>query len=622
MRIQVTRARAPLPVACARCSRPISQVCTDGRRRSAAAARRRSGATRSALARSACSSSHAVVTMQVPDGPVDEHRQPGAAGQLEQRRHELVAHAARCRGSSAAGRSRNVVDLACTCTHLRRRAWARPATAARPRTGAPTDTGRVTSTPVPSVDAAPFCAASPPAGCRRCLASLPVFLLGGLAVLVRDDLGFSEVQLGLAASTFFTVAALTAVPAGRVAARIGRVGGDGHRAPRCRAVALLVMAVAHVVRRAAARAGPRRGGQLPRAARHERHARRGRAEAPAGTRVRGQAGRHPGSDAARRLLPPARRADARLARVLRRAAVLAVVYVLLAPRTGRRTGTAGQGAGQCEAAAVRASSSSSMAAALGAAAVNGLAAFLVESAVRSGCHGVRRRRAARHRQRAGRRARVLVGWLADRRTGGHLRIVTAMMATGAVGMALFATGTTAAFVAGTALVFALGWSWPGLHHLRRRAAQPLRARRSRPATPRRACSPVGRPGRWCSACWWRRVLPARVVGRGGGDAGGVGRMVAGEADAGGRPGAAGRAGRLSHGRGPGHHRPWPAPPQTVSGTRRCASGTSSSATSSSSVGKPPHRVGPQVGGGGPVAARAPPGCRRRRRPSRVRSCGP
>jgi hypothetical protein len=57
---------------------------------------------------------------------------------------------------------------------------------------------------------------------------------------------------------------------------------------------------------------------------------------------------------------------------------------------------------------------------------------------------------------------VLVGWLADRREGGHLKIVTAMMATGAVGMALFATGATAAFYAGTALVFALGWSWPGL----------------------------------------------------------------------------------------------------------------------------------------------------------------
>lgn len=53
------------------------------------------------------------------------------------------------------------------------------------------------------------------------LASLPVFLLGGLAVLVRRDLAFGELQLGLAVSTFFAVAAVAAVPAGRIAARLG-----------------------------------------------------------------------------------------------------------------------------------------------------------------------------------------------------------------------------------------------------------------------------------------------------------------------------------------------------------------------------------------------------------------
>ena len=58
-------------------------------------------------------------------------------------------------------------------------------------------------------------------GLSTVLASLPVFLLGGLAVLVREDLAFSEVQLGLAASTFFSIAALTAVAAGRVVARTG-----------------------------------------------------------------------------------------------------------------------------------------------------------------------------------------------------------------------------------------------------------------------------------------------------------------------------------------------------------------------------------------------------------------
>lgn len=53
------------------------------------------------------------------------------------------------------------------------------------------------------------------------LASLPVFLLGGLAVLVRDELNFGELQLGLAVSVFFTMAALSAVAAGRIASRLG-----------------------------------------------------------------------------------------------------------------------------------------------------------------------------------------------------------------------------------------------------------------------------------------------------------------------------------------------------------------------------------------------------------------
>jgi MFS family permease len=79
----------------------------------------------------------------------------------------------------------------------------------------------MTSAQASGVTAGPYRRSVAAGGLSTVLASLPVFLLGGLAVLVRDDLGFTEVQLGLAASTFFSVAALTAVPAGRVAARTG-----------------------------------------------------------------------------------------------------------------------------------------------------------------------------------------------------------------------------------------------------------------------------------------------------------------------------------------------------------------------------------------------------------------
>jgi cyanate permease len=102
------------------------------------------------------------------------------------------------------------------------------------------------------------------------------------------------------------------------------------------------------------------------------------------------------------------------------------------------------------------------AAALASAAVNGLAAFLVESSVASGLSPSGAGVLLGTGSALGVAARVLVGWLADRRADGHLRVVAVMMGTGAVGMSLFVTGEPAAYVAGTALVFALGWSWPGL----------------------------------------------------------------------------------------------------------------------------------------------------------------
>jgi MFS family permease len=59
-------------------------------------------------------------------------------------------------------------------------------------------------------------------------------------------------------------------------------------------------------------------------------------------------------------------------------------------------------------------------------------------------------------------ARLLAGWLADRRTSGHVGMMAAMLAVGAVGVALLAVPGEAALVAGVVLGFGLGWAWPGL----------------------------------------------------------------------------------------------------------------------------------------------------------------
>jgi MFS family permease len=298
-------------------------------------------------------------------------------------------------------------------------------------------------------------------GLSTVLASLPVFLLGGLAVLVRDDLAFSEVQLGLAASTFFCVAAVTAVGAGRLAARIGAWAATvlaavlsaaallGMAAAPSYAVLLLALAVGGVAN-SLAQIGT--NGTLAEVVpKHRQGLAFGvkQAAIPAATLLAGFSLPVLGLTLGWRASFGA-------------AAALAVVYVLFAPRPAERTGAAAKTAGRAGDAAVRALVVVAVAGALAAAAVNGLAAFLVESAVTAGFTASGAGVLLGCGSALGVAARVLVGWLADRREGGHLKIVTAMMATGAVGMALFATGATVAFYAGTALVFALGWSWPGL----------------------------------------------------------------------------------------------------------------------------------------------------------------
>lgn len=59
-------------------------------------------------------------------------------------------------------------------------------------------------------------------------------------------------------------------------------------------------------------------------------------------------------------------------------------------------------------------------------------------------------------------ARLLHGWLADRRTGGHVAVVAASLASGAAGFVLLAVPGTPALVVGVVLAFGLGWAWPGL----------------------------------------------------------------------------------------------------------------------------------------------------------------
>lgn len=54
---------------------------------------------------------------------------------------------------------------------------------------------------------------------------LPPFLLGGTAILIREDLGFDAAYLGLTAAAFFLCTSTSSVFGGRIAERIGPRGG-------------------------------------------------------------------------------------------------------------------------------------------------------------------------------------------------------------------------------------------------------------------------------------------------------------------------------------------------------------------------------------------------------------
>lgn len=70
----------------------------------------------------------------------------------------------------------------------------------------------------------------------------PIFLLGGLSILVREDLGFGEATLGLLTGVFFAASAFTTVPGGRLADRIG-AGPSLRVGMVCTGVSLLAIAV-------------------------------------------------------------------------------------------------------------------------------------------------------------------------------------------------------------------------------------------------------------------------------------------------------------------------------------------------------------------------------------------
>jgi MFS family permease len=288
---------------------------------------------------------------------------------------------------------------------------------------------------------------------------LPVFLVGGLAVQIGDELHFDPAGLGFVVSAYFAIGAFASVPSGALVERFGpatmsRIGiaiSAGALATIAIAVhsypvLLILLAVAGVgnaIGQLASNASlavsvpPRRQGLsfgIKQGA------------IPASTLLSG-------------LAVPAVALTAGWRWAFGIAALFALCALALVPPSGRKRARQAPDRGERATGALIVVGLGTL---LGASGANALGTFLVDSSVAGGLDPAAAGLALTAGSLVCLAARIFGGWLADRRAGGHLAVVAGSLVAGACGFALLAVPNTMALVAGVLIGFGLGWSWPGL----------------------------------------------------------------------------------------------------------------------------------------------------------------
>lgn len=296
------------------------------------------------------------------------------------------------------------------------------------------------------------------------MGTLPVFLVGSLAIFIREDLGFGVSELGLVVATFFLASAFTSAPGGRLTERIGArrsmLGAAMGSGTALLAIGTLVQSLPALAV-AMAFAGVANGIAQPAGnlaiARGVANSRQGLAfgikqsAIPGATLVAGGMVSLIGAlltwraafivlAAGAVLLALAMPADPYRTVLRRPGAMLREGDVPLLPLIVLA------GAAFC-----------------GAAVGTSLASFYVESAVTGGIDARTAGILLAFGSGTGILARLVIGWAADRRTGGHLNVVMVLLSLGAVGfLGLAARGPLWLVTGATVLAFAAGWGWPGL----------------------------------------------------------------------------------------------------------------------------------------------------------------
>ena len=295
---------------------------------------------------------------------------------------------------------------------------------------------------------------------------IPPFLIGATAVQLRDDLGLSSSGTGLAVGVFFAAASLASTPLGRLTERHGP-------APSLRAAAAIT-AACQLGLAALARSMPvllaflAVGGSANALAQPAANLLLAR-DLPVHRQGLGFAIKQasiPIATLLSGLAVPAIALTVGWRWAFVASAVLAVASIATVPTTRRRDGarTARPPRDRSGDMPMPVMVWLALGIALGAASAGTLGAFFVSAGVDAGLAEGTAGLVLAAGSGLGIATRLAAGVQADRRGGGHLRVVALMLAGGAVVYCLLATQTAWAFVAGP-LAFATGWAWPGLFNL-------------------------------------------------------------------------------------------------------------------------------------------------------------
>ncbi len=297
-----------------------------------------------------------------------------------------------------------------------------------------------------------------------------MFLVGGLAVQIRSDLGFSESALGAAVTIGFAAGALAAPFGGRIADRMGprtslytgaflaviALLGIGLVADTWGVLVLFLV----VTGLAVAVTDPGLAILVGRAIRPQRQGLAfgiKEASIPAATLFAG-------------LAVPAIALTVGWRWAFGIGVVPLLMVVFLLPRVVRDSEPSSPVTKQAVEAAVgtsrrRAIVLSAIAAALGTTAASGVGVFLTESAVAMGMTQGNAGFLLAAGSSAGIVARISAGVAADRTGGPQFKLISVMLAVGAVTLALGGTGSTALLVVGTIGAFTGAWAWTGVFFL-------------------------------------------------------------------------------------------------------------------------------------------------------------